>query len=108
MAEHEPCIGQSSEWFTPREIFDAFGLTFDLDPYLPGPGHWVPARKVYTEQDDGLHQSWEGLVFMNPPFGGRNGRVPWLRSFSSTPTASRSCAPTRRLLGFIGGRSRPR
>jgi hypothetical protein len=81
MAEHEPCIGLSDDWYTPPEIFDALGLTFDLDPCSPGPDHWVPARKVYTEQDDGLVQPWHGLVFMNPPFGGRLGHVPWLRKF---------------------------
>jgi hypothetical protein len=81
MAEHEPSIGMSSDWWTPPEIFDALGLTFDLDPCSPGPGHWVPARKIYTKADDGLRQPWEGLVFMNPPFGGRNGHVPWLRKF---------------------------
>jgi DNA N-6-adenine-methyltransferase (Dam) len=81
MAEHEPCIGLSSDWFTPPEIFDALGLEFDLDPCSPGPGHWVPARKIYTVEDDGLAQPWNGLVFINPPFGGRNGHVPWLRKF---------------------------
>ena len=81
MAEHEPCTGKSDDWYTPREIFDALGLTFDLDPCSPGPGHWVPARRIYTKADDGLGQPWDGLVFMNPPFGGRNGHVPWLRKF---------------------------
>jgi DNA N-6-adenine-methyltransferase (Dam) len=81
MAEHEPSIGMTSEWFTPPSIFDALKLEFDLDPCSPGPGHWVPARKIYTEANDGLDQPWEGLVFMNPPFGGRNGHVPWLRKF---------------------------
>jgi DNA N-6-adenine-methyltransferase (Dam) len=81
MAEHEPSIGMSSEWFTPKEIFTALKLEFDLDPCSPGPDHWVPARKIYTEAEDGLHQPWEGVVFMNPPFGGRNGHVPWLRRF---------------------------
>lgn len=82
MAEHEPSIGQSDDWYTPREIFAAMGLTFDLDPCSPGPGHWVPARKVYTMADDGLAQPWgKGSVFMNPPFGGRFGHVPWLRRF---------------------------
>ena len=81
MAEHEPCIGETSEWYTPPEIFAALRLTFDLDPCSPGPGHWVPAKKIYTEADDGLRQPWSGLVFMNPPFGGRNGHVPWLRCF---------------------------
>jgi DNA N-6-adenine-methyltransferase (Dam) len=81
MAEHEPCIGETSEWYTPPEIFAALRLTFDLDPCSPGPGHWVPAKKIYTKEDDGLAQPWHGFVFMNPPFGGRNGHVVWLRKF---------------------------
>jgi hypothetical protein len=36
MAEHEPSIGQSDDWYTPREIFEALRLTFDLDPCQPG------------------------------------------------------------------------
>jgi hypothetical protein len=81
MSEHEPCIGATDDWYTPPEIFDALGLTFDLDPCSPGPHHWVPARKVYTVEDDGLRSKWSGLVWMNPPFGGRNGQVPWLEKF---------------------------
>jgi hypothetical protein len=81
MAEHEPSIGATSDWFTPPPIFKALRLTFDLDPCSPGPGHWVPTNKIYTKTDDGLKQPWFGLVFMNPPFGGRNGHVPWLRKF---------------------------
>lgn len=81
MAEHEPCIGASDDWYTPPEIFDRLELIFDLDPCSPGPGHWVPARSIFTKADDGLSKRWHGLVFMNPPFGGRNGHVPWLRRF---------------------------
>lgn len=81
MSEHEPCTGASDDWFTPPYYFEALRLQFDLDPCSPGPGHWVPARKIFTKFDDGLAQTWEGLVFMNPPFGGRNGQVPWLKKF---------------------------
>jgi DNA N-6-adenine-methyltransferase (Dam) len=81
MAEHEPSIGQSDDWYTAPEIFSALRLTFDLDPRSPGPGHWVPARHVYTKADDGLVQPWQGSVFMNPPFGGRHGYLPWLQKF---------------------------
>lgn len=81
MAEHEPCIGQSDEWYTPPDIFETLGLTFDLDPCSPGPDHWVPAKKVFTKEQDGLHQPWRGLVFMNPPFGGRLGHLPWMERF---------------------------
>ena len=78
---HEFCVGESDEWYTPPEIFAALDLTFDLDPCSPGDGHWVPARRIYTRSDDCLVQPWRGLVFMNPPFGGREGHVPWLRKF---------------------------
>lgn len=83
MAEHESCIGASDDWYTPPAIFAAIGLTFDLDPCSPGPDHWVPARRVFTKDDDGLAQEWGArtLVFVNPPFGGRNGHVVWLQRF---------------------------
>jgi DNA N-6-adenine-methyltransferase (Dam) len=84
MAEHESSIGATSDWYTPKAIFDALKLTFDLDPCSPGTDlcH-VPARRIYTKTDDGLRQPWPpgDLVFMNPPFGGRNGHVPWLIKF---------------------------
>src|SRR5262249_42793497 len=87
MAEHEQSIGLSSDWYTPPEYFKAIGLTFDLDPCSPGPGHWVPALKIYTKADDGLKQPWPpgDLVFMNLPFAGRRGQVPWLRKFFAHP-----------------------
>jgi DNA N-6-adenine-methyltransferase Dam len=82
MAEHELSVGQSSEWRTPSSIFHALGIEFDLDPCWPLSGPcFVPARARYTVLDDGLKQSWKGLVYVNPPFGGRRGQVPWLRKF---------------------------
>lgn len=79
--EHENCIGETSEWYTPPDIFNALNIEFDLDPCSPGPLHWVPAINVYTKKDNGLLQDWCGIVFMNPPFLGRNGHVPWLIKF---------------------------
>jgi hypothetical protein len=81
MGEHEACVGASDEWFTPPEIFSDLKLVFDLDPCSPGQKHWVPARMIYTKTQNGLTQPWHGLVWMNPPFGGRNGHVPWLQRF---------------------------
>lgn len=31
--------------------------------------------------DRSLERSWNGFVWMNPPFGGRNGLVPWMDKF---------------------------
>src|SRR5262249_3932329 len=82
MAEHERAVPIEPEvWFTPSEYFGAIGLDFDLDPCSPGPGHWVPAKRIYTKADDGLRQPWHGRVFMTPPFGGGRGGVRWLKKF---------------------------
>ena len=82
MTFYENSIGESDEWYTPKDIFVALNTTFDLDPCSPGLNHWVPATRIYTKDDDGLKQSWgDSFVFMNPPFGGRLGHLPWLNKF---------------------------
>ena len=69
---------ESVEWYTPRSVFDALGVGFDLDPCSPGEGRcFVPALKHYTVVDDGLRQPWDGFVWCNPPYGKRTGD--WLR-----------------------------
>lgn len=69
---HESTKNESVEWFTPKWIFDALGLEFDLDPCSPGQGlSHVPAKRVYTKDDDGLISPWRPgeLLFLNPPYG---------------------------------------
>lgn len=58
----------SDEWFTPKHIFDALGLEFDLDPCSPIEGSVVPAKQRYSLPFDGLTAPWFGLVWMNPPY----------------------------------------
>jgi hypothetical protein len=73
-------IGASDEWYTPAHVFDALGVTFDLDVSAPpeGPRH-VPTSAFLHEAS--LTAQWRGFIWMNPPFGGRNGLVPWLDTF---------------------------
>lgn len=67
----------SVEWYTPPEVFEALGLTFDLDPAAPPGGvPWVPADAHYSAREDGLAQPWAGRVWCNPPYGVGTGR--WL------------------------------
>ena len=77
---HWESRGKSDEWYTPAYVFDALGLMFDLDVAAPeGGAPHVPARQAL--HCDGLTLPWHGLVWMNPPFGGRNGLTPWLDKF---------------------------
>ncbi|MBJ2150647.1 DNA N-6-adenine-methyltransferase [Paracoccus sp. IB05] len=83
MGVWEPSLGASDEWYTPAYLFDALGETFDLDVASPSVRWHVPARCWLNENDDGLKYApfWHGFVWMNPPFGGRNGLEPWLDRF---------------------------
>jgi hypothetical protein len=112
--------GKSDEWRTPKSIFDALGLVFDLDPCWPLEGPcFVPARQRYTVHDNGLVQPWHGLIWLNPPFGGRRGHVPWLKKFfihgngialvnalTSSDWFHETIVPNAQLLGFPNGKTK--
>lgn len=81
MALHEQSVGASSEWYTPAYVFEALECQFDVD--VASPGHvsvpWIPAAAHLTAGS--LTSPWSGFVWMNAPFGGRNGLAPWLEKF---------------------------
>lgn len=79
MGYWEATTGNSDEWYTPKYIFDALGCGFDLDVAAPACRTHVPAKMSLCAE--GLEQTWRGFVWMNPPFGGRNGIVPWMDKF---------------------------
>ena len=59
----------NDELYTPKWIFQAINLDFDLDVCAPEQGPLnTPAAKWFSIKDDGLTQQWFGRVFMNPPF----------------------------------------
>ena len=70
---HESATNKTVEWYTPRHIFDAIGVQFDLDPCSPGKDivPWVPANECYSWAlgQDGMMLPWSGNVWMNPPYG---------------------------------------
>lgn len=59
----------ADDYYTPPSVFEALGLTFDLDVCAPTDGiPWLPATKHYDIAQDGLAQEWHGLVWCNPPY----------------------------------------
>jgi hypothetical protein len=79
MGRHSQRDPLKDEQYTPRWMFDHMGIEFDLDVAAPtGGAPHVPARRYYTEAEDGLVQPWSGLVFMNPPYSSAK---PWVEKF---------------------------
>jgi hypothetical protein len=72
-------LGKSDDWLTPQYIFDAMAVVFDLDVASPIRQTHVPARALLCAES--LRGKWAGFIFMNPPFGSRNGVAPWLDKF---------------------------
>jgi len=75
---HWESTGKTDEWYTPKWLFDALGCQFDLDVSPADDNSHVPANSGLRH---GLDDAWSGFVWMNPPFGGRNGIEPWLQKF---------------------------
>lgn len=70
LGSHQRSIGKSQVHITPRFIIDALG-PFDLDPCAADPRPWNCAKHNYTAADNGLVRSWDGSVYLNPPFDRR-------------------------------------
>jgi phage N-6-adenine-methyltransferase len=61
---------KSNEWATPQDFFDKLNeeFHFTLDPCATKEN--TKCAKFYTQEDDGLAQSWDNeIVFCNPPYG---------------------------------------
>jgi len=62
----------NNEWYTPPDYiqaaYDVLGV-IDLDPASSEIANTViKAAKIYTKEDDGLMQYWQGSVWLNPPY----------------------------------------
>lgn len=81
MSHWERAQGASVEWYTPKYVFDALGCTFDLDVAHPPQRTHVPCTRWITQ--GGLDATWDGFVWLNPPYAGRGSLAPWLERFIS-------------------------
>tara|TARA_R100000388_G_scaffold81685_1_gene60381 strand:+ start:732 stop:1202 length:471 start_codon:yes stop_codon:yes gene_type:complete len=90
---------KTNEWATPMSFYNklASEFNFTLDPCCTP--ETAKCETFYTEQDDGLAQSWEGhTVFMNPPYG--RGIKDWIKK-----AYEESLKPNTKVVALIPSRT---
>ena len=67
-------------WETPIDFFNKLDsiFKFELDVAASDDNH--KCNKYYTEETDGLAQDWEGVCWMNPPYGRH--QIKWIEKAS--------------------------
>ena len=56
-------------WSTPQDFFDKLNEEFGFDLDVCALPENAKCDKFFTPEVDGLAQTWEGVVWMNPPYG---------------------------------------
>ena len=67
----------TDDWFTPQAFFDALNTQhrFTLDVCASVENAKTP--RYFTKAQDGLRQEWQGVCWMNPPYGREIGK--WVK-----------------------------
>jgi phage N-6-adenine-methyltransferase len=64
----------TDNWATPQAFFDKLNAEFNFDLDVCADEVNAKCNRFFTKEQDGLAQSWQGIVWMNPPYGREIGR----------------------------------
>jgi phage N-6-adenine-methyltransferase len=56
-------------WSTPQKFFDQYNQKYQFTLDVCALPENAKCPVYFTPDDDGLKQTWEGVVWMNPPYG---------------------------------------
>jgi len=57
------------EWETPQEIYNKLNQEFDFNIDVCATDQNTKCKRFFSPTQDGLLQKWEGVCWMNPPYG---------------------------------------
>ena len=60
---------QTDLWATPQDFYDELDEEFHFEIDVCANKENAKCTKFYTKEDDGLSKTWEGVCWMNPPYG---------------------------------------
>lgn len=74
------------DWTTPRVLFDKLNQEFNFEWDLAASPENALCKNFYTQENDGLKQNWNGICWLNPPYGDKQSKmVDWIKkAYNST------------------------
>mgnify|MGYP002410489307 CR=1 FL=1 len=60
---------KNMNWETPQNLFDKLDSEFHFTLDVCATKETAKCKNYYTPEIDGLKQDWQGIVYMNPPYG---------------------------------------
>ncbi len=60
---------RNTEWATPQDFFDELDAIFHFDLDACATPDNAKCPRYFTPADNALQMRWEGVVWMNPPYG---------------------------------------
>lgn len=73
---------KSCEWSTPVEFFAAWDAKHHFTLDVCATRENAKCERFFTREDDGLAQEWDGVCWMNPPYGREIGK--WVKKAYDT------------------------
>ena len=56
-------------WYTPEDFYQKYNSVYNFEIDVCATDENAKCEKYFTEEIDGLSQKWEGVCWMNPPYG---------------------------------------
>lgn len=84
---------ESEVWETPKDLFDKLDTEFHFDIDVCALPSNAKCTTFFTPEQDGLKQKWEGVCWMNPPYGRKIGA--WMRKALEAKTTVVCLVPAR-------------
>ncbi|WP_299918482.1 DNA N-6-adenine-methyltransferase [uncultured Megasphaera sp.] len=84
---------ESEVWETPKDLFDKLDTEFHFDIDVCALPSNSKCTTFFTPEQDGLKQKWEGVCWMNPPYGRKIGA--WMRKALESNTTVVCLVPAR-------------
>ena len=84
---------ENEVWETPQDLFNRLNDEFHFDIDVCATPENAKCSKFFAPLDDGLSQDWQGVCWMNPPYGKKIGA--WMKKAMEAKTTVVCLVPSR-------------